>query len=50
MPYLYKVLRESLRYYPPVPLFVRRATEDTTLGGFKITRGVLFFFFSLILF
>jgi cytochrome P450 len=38
MPYLYKVLRESLRYCPPIPVVTRHTAEDVTLGGYFIPK------------
>ena len=32
-PYIEAVLIESLRYMAPVPMFIRRATKDTTITG-----------------
>jgi cytochrome P450 len=40
MPYLYKVIRESLRICPPIPVVFRKATEDVTLSGYFIPKGV----------
>lgn len=37
--YLRNVISEVLRYYPPVPLTVRHAAEDTTLGGQFVPKG-----------
>jgi len=38
--YLDQVLREALRLYPPVVLFVtREAAEDTKVGQFHIPAG-----------
>jgi len=42
MPYLYKVIRESLRICPPIPFVFRRATEDVTLSGHVVSKGVCF--------
>jgi cytochrome P450 len=36
-----RVIDESLRLYPPVWLFGRRALEDTELGGYPIPRGTV---------
>lgn len=32
MKYLEEVIKESLRLYPPVPVFSRKATEDIQYG------------------
>ena len=40
MPYLFNVLRESLRFCPPIPYVVRRASEDVNLGGYTIPKNV----------
>ena len=34
-----QVLKESMRLYPPVPSFSRRATLDTELGGARVRAG-----------
>lgn len=38
-PYVEQVLQESLRLYPPVWLFTRRALADDRLGGFHVPAG-----------
>jgi cytochrome P450 len=38
MPYLFNVLRESLRFYPPIPYVFRRASQDVELGGHLIPK------------
>jgi cytochrome P450 len=39
MPYLNAVCNEVLRYYPPVPITLRNAAQDTTLVGQFVPRG-----------
>lgn len=39
MPYLRRVLDESLRLYPPIPILLRQATEADELCGRKIPAG-----------
>jgi cytochrome P450 len=39
LPYLDRVLKESMRILPSVPFLLRVAMEDTELGGYKIQRG-----------
>lgn len=46
MPYLHKVIQESLRVCPPIPVVVRRASEDLTIRDFQIPKGVRYFHFS----
>ena len=38
---LFRVIRESLRLYPPVWAVGRRATHDLQIGGTKITKGAI---------
>ncbi|NP_001165651.1 cytochrome P450, family 4, subfamily V, polypeptide 4 [Xenopus laevis] len=38
--YLEAVIKESLRIFPPVPMFGRTVTEDCTVRGFKVPKGV----------
>jgi cytochrome P450 len=33
------VIYETLRLYPPVPMFSRRATGDDIIGGFRVRKG-----------
>lgn len=47
MPYLFNVLRESLRFCPPIPYVYRRASEDVNLGGYTIPKNVLSLSFFL---
>jgi cytochrome P450 len=37
--YMNRVLKESMRLYPPVPLLTRTVTKDTELGGHRIPVG-----------
>jgi cytochrome P450 family 4 subfamily V len=40
MPYLHACISESLRLYPPVPMFSRSTTEPITLGNVTVPRGM----------
>ena len=40
MPYLDRVVKEVLRWRPPIPMVFRSASEDVQLGGFLIPKGV----------
>ncbi|GAA0361583.1 cytochrome P450 [Streptomyces blastmyceticus] len=44
LPYLTRVLTETLRVYPTVPLLSRVATADVALGGREFPAGTEFFF------
>lgn len=39
LPYLERVVTESMRLYPPVPDIVRQPTEDDEIGGYRIPEG-----------
>jgi cytochrome P450 len=39
LPFTTAVFQETLRLYPPVPLFGRRVVEAATLGGYEVPRG-----------
>ena len=39
LPYLYNVLRESLRLYPSIPILARAAVRDTRIGDMEIPKG-----------
>jgi cytochrome P450 len=41
LPYTLAVLEETMRLYPPVPMTIRVAFEQTELGGASIPRGDL---------
>lgn len=41
LPYLRNVTNEIFRFYPPVPMTLRMAAEDTTLGGYYIPKGTI---------
>jgi len=41
LPYLLNVLRESLRFYPPIPFVFRRASENVELGGYTVPKDTL---------
>ncbi|KAM4707689.1 cytochrome P450 4V2-like [Discoglossus pictus] len=38
--YLEAVIKEALRLYPSVPFFARTVTEDCTIRGFRVPKGV----------
>lgn len=40
--YCRKVFQESLRHYPPIPVFLRQALEDLELRGYTIPKGSIF--------
>ncbi|XP_070556760.1 cytochrome P450 3A24-like [Ptychodera flava] len=40
MPYLDMVVRETLRMYPPAVRFDRECTEDITIEGYRIPKGM----------
>src|SRR5690606_31880770 len=39
LPYLTMVVKETMRLYPAAPLIGRRASADTTIGGYLIPAG-----------
>lgn len=39
MPYLNAVCNEVLRYYPPVPITLRDAAQDTSIAGHHVPKG-----------
>jgi cytochrome P450 len=39
LPYLYAVLRESLRLYPSIPIIGRSAARDTRIGDTRVPKG-----------
>ncbi|KAF5277798.1 hypothetical protein FQR65_LT03778 [Abscondita terminalis] len=43
--YLEQVIKEVLRFYPPVPMFSRITTEDVTYDGAIIPKGVIMIVF-----
>ncbi|TVT98931.1 hypothetical protein EJB05_55744, partial [Eragrostis curvula] len=38
-PYVEQVLKESLRFFPAVPLVAREAAEDMEIGGYLVPKG-----------
>ncbi len=36
LPYALQVFKESMRLYPPVPMFARRATKALEIGGYQL--------------
>ncbi len=36
-----RIIKETMRLYPPAPVLTRVATEDITLGGFEIAKDTL---------
>jgi cytochrome P450 len=47
LPFTTAVFQETLRLYPPVPLFGRRVVEGATLGGYDVPRGATVLLSSL---
>ncbi|MFJ9363922.1 cytochrome P450 [Nocardia sp. NPDC101769] len=43
LPYLQQVVKESLRLYPPIPMFPREPAADVEAGGFRIGKGTTIF-------
>ena len=41
LPLLDQVIKESLRLYPPAPVFTREPIAPTTLGGYAIPKGAI---------
>lgn len=41
MPYLHAVCSEVLRVYPPVPMTLREAVQDTSIQGYPIPKGTV---------
>lgn len=39
LPYLDNVIRECLRYLPPVWVFMKEPIRDTEIGGFRVPKG-----------
>jgi cytochrome P450 len=39
LPFLERVLKESMRILPPVPYTIRSATADVEMGGFKVPKN-----------
>ena len=40
MRYLEAVIKESLRIYPPVPMIIRKISEDIKIGEYVVSKGV----------
>lgn len=40
--YCRQVFQESLRHYPPIPIFLRQALEDIEMRGYTVPRGSVF--------
>ena len=43
LPLLLQIFKESLRLYPPVPLFSREVSSAVDIGGYHLPRGTLVF-------
>lgn len=49
MPYLRRVLDETMRLYPPIPGILREAASDDTLGGVEVPAGSVILVFPWII-
>lgn len=43
--YIRQVLQEALRFYPPIPMLPRTATEDDVVEGYHVPKGTIFLMF-----
>lgn len=41
LPYTEMIVRETVRLYPPAPVFGREPVEDVVIGGFRVSKGSL---------
>jgi cytochrome P450 len=39
LPFTLGVIEEAMRLYPPAPLLLRQARDDTTVGGYRVPAG-----------
>jgi cytochrome P450 len=39
LPYMLRIIKETLRLYPPAPMYAKDVVDDDEIGGFRIRKG-----------